>query len=448
MQPARVRKGIERQQWRRRGQSRALLRLRHQVEERDRELLRLNEELRRQIHDRSARLAEAFGRIGRLLGHKNKALPIGTIVGERYKILGGLGQGGMSVVYEVERTSDGRRFALKTLAQPHSGRCLARLAREVQAATAVVHPNVVGMIDIDIDAAGIPFLVMELVKGEPLSAQPSRFGDPHFASEVVCQVAAGLSALHQAGVVHRDLKPSNVLVERAQGDTFCAKIVDFGIARVSPSRCANLLQLAPRELFETDEFIAFVAGDTSRETIAEVEHIAPLSRVEEDGFANAALTRTGGILGTPMYMAPELASGAKDAAPSCDMWSLGVVAYQLGCGRLPFQEPPLSWTIGELWRPPPVDTRRLSEPLRGVVERCLDIDPARRPSAVEVAETLRSRLILSEPVGRRLRDRGCVQQVEGLQWHHDKDVVAAQPDSAHDEQVTPPNSPSLSGVRG
>jgi serine/threonine-protein kinase len=87
-------------------------------------------------------------------------------------------------------------------------------------------------------------------------------------------------------------------------------------------------------------------------------------------------------------MAPELATGVKDASPSCDPWSLGVLAYQIGCGKLPFVEPPVSSTGKGGWQPPPVDMQRLTEPLRRVVERCLDVDPLRRPTAAGVATTL------------------------------------------------------------
>jgi hypothetical protein len=340
------------------------------LEERNREVSRLNDELRLQIHDRSARLVDALGRIGQLSGAKQKALPVGAVIGDRYKVVRSLGQGGMGAVYEVERTTDGRRFALKTLLQADSGAWLARLAREAQAATAIVHPNVVGIVDIDIDASGMPFIVMELVDGEPLSAQQQRFGDATFARDVVRQVATGLAALHQAGIVHRDLKPANVLLQRQPGGVFCAKIVDFGIARVvSQSRQGHAV--AAGGVLDTGGFRAFVRGAT-----------------DETPAADGALTRTGWLLGTPLYMAPELAHGVKDASPSCDLWSLGVLAYQIGCGKLPFAEPPVNSTGEGAWQPPPIDMQRLTEPLRRVVERCLDVDPLRRPTAAEAATAL------------------------------------------------------------
>jgi serine/threonine-protein kinase len=344
------------------------------VEERNREVSRLNDELRCQIHDRSARLADALGRIGRLSDNKVAALTVGTLIGDRYKVIRALGQGGMSAVYEAERTTDGSRFALKILVRAGSGAWLARLAREAHAATAVVHRNVVKVVDIDVDASGTPFIVMELVQGAPLTAQKTRFGDASFAREVVRQIAAGLSALHEAGIVHRDLKPANVLLEPQPFGCFCVKIVDFGIARVSP---------APVPLggvLDTNRFIPFVRDATIGATAA-------MTGAEGGVCAGGALTRTGSLLGTPMYMAPELAHGVKDAEPSSDLWSLGVVAYQLSCGKLPFVEPAVIWA-GDGGTKPRVDMERLSAPLRDLVERCLEVDPGRRPTAAEVVAAL------------------------------------------------------------
>jgi hypothetical protein len=346
------------------------------LEDRNREVSRLNDELRRQIHERSARLGDALGRIGKLSRAKIDALVTGARIGDRYVVVRSLGQGGMGVVYEVERTTDAKHFALKTLLHADSGTWLARLAREAQAATAIVHPNVVDIVDIDVDASGMPFIVMELVKGEPLSRQQTRFGDAKFAREVVRQIAAGLSALHEAGIVHRDLKPGNVLLERRQDDSFCAKIVDFGIARVATGQVSRLA-IAAGSVLDTDGFIPFVRGETA-EIDAQAATASP---------AGAALTGTGWLLGTPLYMAPELAGGVKDAPPSCDLWSLGVLAYQVGCGKLPFIEPPVNWTGESEWKAQ-VDMQQLAQPLRRIVERCLDVDPLRRPSAAEVAAAL------------------------------------------------------------
>jgi hypothetical protein len=321
------------------------------LQERNRDVNRLNEEVRLQIHDRSARLADALGRIGNLSDLESRGLTIGAVVGDRYRIIRRIAQGGMGAVYEVERTPDRKRFALKTLLVANSGTWLARLAREAQAVAAVVHPNVVGIVDIDVAVSGMPYLVMELVNGESLTAKKARFGDATFAREVVRQLAGGLAALHEVGIVHRDLTPANVLIEPQQGGQFRAKIVDFGIARLAIASDATMMERGPWE-------------------------------------TSGSLTHTGWVMGTPLYMAPELANGVKDASPSCDLWSLGVVAYQLGCGRLPFLDPPVHGTRDGAWQRPAIDTGVLTQPLRTVVERCLVVDPAERPTAAEVAAAL------------------------------------------------------------
>jgi hypothetical protein len=320
--------------------------------ERTHDARRLHRAIRLRIHDRSAHLAAALGQIGRLSGFKNRSFTVGMTIGERYTIVRRIGEGGMGAVYEVERRPDQKRFALKTLLAAYSGTWLARLAREAQAVATVIHPNVVAIVDLDVDASGMPFLVMELVQGESLGANMSRFGDPIFAREVVRQLAGALGALHDAGIVHRDLTPANVLIELQPGGQFRAKIVDLGIARVS-------------------------AVDVEAATFAPTPR--PMS---------GSLTRSGLLMGTPLYMAPELADGVKDASSSCDLWSLGVVAYQVACGRLPFLDPPVRWSRNGLGKPPAIDTGSLAEPFRAVVERCLKIDPAERPTAAEIVAAL------------------------------------------------------------
>jgi serine/threonine-protein kinase len=300
----------------------------------------------KRIHERSSRLADVLARIGRLPSGPLEAPKIGALVGGRYRVARLLGRGGMGTVYEVERTTDGRHFALKTLARARSGEWLARLAREAQAATTVVHPNVVGVIDVDVDPWGIPFLVMELVQGEALSAQRARFGDWTFARELIRQVATGLSALHQAGIVHRDLKPENVLLEQQPGGSFCAKIADFGIARIATDVRAEVAMAAggevaraggpERGVLDTEGFLSFLRDEVSEEPLTTGEKMA----------SGALLTRTGWVFGTPHYMAPELARGVKDAAPSCDLWSLGVMAFS---GRL--RKAAVPRTAGECHRP-------------------------------------------------------------------------------------------------
>jgi hypothetical protein len=306
------------------------------LEERNQEANRLNEELRFQADDRSERLAAALDRLQQLSGPPPTIGPtIGAVLGGRYKILGTLGEERTGALYEVERIGDGRRFALKMLAHDHDRSEVAQIA----------HPNVVDIVEVDVDASGWRYLVMELVRGGPLSANRARFGDLSFAREVVRQVARGLAALHDAGIVHGNLRPGNLLLESRADGTFCVKIVDFGLRRVA-SR--TVLKPAADGVLGTDGFIPFVLGDTGEE-------------IDDDDEL--------------VYSAPELSAGADEAGPACDLWSLGVVAHQLGCRRLPCLD-----------RTP--DLEALTGSLRRVVEWCLELDPRRRPSAAQVVAAL------------------------------------------------------------
>jgi serine/threonine-protein kinase len=198
--------------------------------------------------------------------------------------------------------------------------------------------------DVGIEPSGRFFLVMELVDGTPLASSRARFGDVPWALPLLAQVAAGLVAIHRAGVVHRDLKPSNVLVSSGG----VAKIADFGVAG-----------LLPRQV----------------ETMT------------DDG---QPLTRTGVLLGTPQYMAPELVSGARDADTSSDIFSFGVLAYEMLSSTPAFATAPVRHRLaGEAPLPAaPLRAPGLEEAIASFIDRCLDFDPARRPDAGEIAAML------------------------------------------------------------
>ena len=333
------------------------------LEEGARENALLGNELRRQIADRSQRLAEALARIG-VVPLRTTALAPGDRIHGRYVVVGRLGAGGMGAVYEVERTSDDKHFALKVLTSATTGGALARLAREAQVAAQLTHPNLVSIVDVDVSESGALYLVMELVDGAPLSDQHARFGEPTFALALLAQVASGLAALHARGIVHRDLKPANVLVTRDG----TAKIADFGIARLDDDSSADGAE-------STTE-----SADPGSD---------PALAPTVDAPANAALTATGAWMGTPLYMAPELARGAKSAATSSDIWSFGVIAFELLSARLPFASPPvMDVMVGRPIRVERLVCEKVDSKIIEMIERCLSLIPSQRPSAAELSSLL------------------------------------------------------------
>jgi serine/threonine-protein kinase len=211
-------------------------------------------------------------------------LPPGTRLG-RFQIVELLGQGGMGVVYKAVDTGLGRTVALKVLPRELLSGSLgaARFDREARAAAAVVHPNVIGVHYVGVEA-GLPCMALEFAPGGTLGARLKRGALPwKEAVALAAKLARGLAAVHAAGLVHRDLKPENVLLD-ARGEP---RLADFGL----------------------------VAG----------------ARRGPGG-----LTRTGELLGTLEYMAPEQADEARTADHRADLYSLGALVYALVAGRPPF----------------------------------------------------------------------------------------------------------------
>jgi len=273
----------------------------------------------------------------------------GEIVSGRYRIDRFLGRGAAGEVYAAFDRELGATVALKALliGGRRDGTTLERFKREILLARRVSHPNVCRIFDLGthLPAGGrapVPYLTMELLEGETLQARIEEGGplDERAAAPLVRQIADALAAAHAAGIVHRDLKSSNILLIGDPATGSRAVVTDFGLAR-------------------------------------EVE------------VESSTLTATGGIVGTPAYMAPEQVEGRLADARS-DVYAFGVVLYEVLTGHLPFEGgSPLSVAARRLRKPPtPIDSFRpeLSERTRGVVRRCLERDPAARfQSALEVA---------------------------------------------------------------
>jgi serine/threonine-protein kinase len=327
------------------------------------EVRTLNEELRRQVSNRSLQLAETLAKVGSL--HLPVlALEPGDLVQERYRVVRFVGSGGMAWVYEVKRETDGRRLALKVMHGRSSGAALARFAREAQLAAEVSHPCIVGVVDVDLTTEGVLFLVMEYVDGKSLEQYLDEDPPMAWAIAVLRQIAEGLEEVHARAIVHRDLKPANVLVEEST-DGPHAKIADFGVSML----------------------------------LAEAKRV---SRPDAEESGDVRVTRAGRVMGTPTYMAPELALDGAAILSSIDMYAFGVMAHELLVGRPPFRDPLFVRAVHGRSLPPPtslaVARPRLDRSVAELVDRCLSLDAALRPSAREAVRTLRDARLEVESV--------------------------------------------------
>ncbi len=328
-----------------------------------REIDVLNEELRRQIGLRSRQLAEVLARVN--ADHSGAdTLEPGRVIDGRYRITGILGRGAMGVVYQVCRLADDKRFALKVLKRQAGADDMTRFAREAEILAKLHHPNLVAIVDVDICDSGLLFIVMELVDGAALDRlQPLGAG---WALSVIRQISEGLAAVHRRGVIHRDLKPANILVSGV-GDALNVKIADFGVSSL-PSRQAYM------------DTRPMANDDTAKIDPAMMIDLGPLTE------ANV-------VMGTPNYMAPELVHGSMHSKPATDMFSLGIIAFELLTGTRPFDEPPFAQQLrGET----PIARASLSTLLptldpavARLLQGCLAHNPDERPTARQLTALLR-----------------------------------------------------------
>jgi hypothetical protein len=254
----------------------------------------------------------------------------GTLLADRYRIIGPLGKGGMGEVYRATDIRLGQTVALKFLPEEavHDPGKLARFHNEVRVARQVTHPNVCRVYDIG-EVAGLPFLSMEFVDGEDLASLLRRIGrlPQDKAIEIARKLCAGLAAAHSQGVLHRDLKPANIMID-GRGQVV---ITDFGLAGLA----------------------AELQG-------AEVRN------------------------GTPAYMAPEQLSG-KEVSFQSDLYSLGLVLYEVFTGKKAFEAGTLAEMIRLREAGPPASitsiVRDVDPAVEKVIARCLDPEPRNRPSS-------------------------------------------------------------------
>ena len=273
-----------------------------------------------------------------------------------YEIVSPLGAGGMGEVWKAKDTRLDRFVAVKVLPEhlAQGPEALARFEREAKAVAALNHPNILALHDFATDGA-TTYAVMELLEGESLRTRLEQGPlTTRRATELAIQLAQGLAAAHEKGIVHRDLKPGNLWVTR-EGRL---KILDFGLAKQMPVLGAGL--------------------DSSASTAISPGHH----------------TEKGRVLGTLAYMSPEQVRGESADARS-DIFSFGVVLFEMLTGRNTFVRDTASETMAAILRDDPLDgvlaTRPLPPELQRVVARCLDKEPARRfQGAADLAFVLES----------------------------------------------------------
>ena len=289
---------------------------------------------------------------------------VGRTIGGKYLVRSVLGRGGMGTVYEGVNVQMGRIVALKVLhpKQVKKRESVKRFYQEARSAGAIGHPNICEVYDLGALEDGCPYLVMERLVGSTL-AQHVRHSVLPFdvAIDIMIQVLSGLVVAHEKGIVHRDLKPDNIFLTQRVGCPPIAKVLDFGVSKVVSS--------------------------------------APTATRDAD----LDLTRTGMVMGTPYYMSPEQATGARDLDGRVDLYACGVILYETLTGRRPFLAANyhiLLWNILKTEPPAPRDLRPdIPAALESVIARAMARDrEARYASAHEFIAALahvRANLALS-----------------------------------------------------
>ncbi len=251
---------------------------------------------------------------------------LGADVNQRYKLVDILGQGGMAIVFKAEDREIGETVALKLFTMDSNAEALDRFRQELRLSRQLVHPNIVRLYDIGV-TDGFRFITMEMLVGRELRAYIGRPFDVATGIGFLVQACAGLHYAHKAGVIHRDIKPENLFVT----DSGVLKVMDFGIAK---------------------------------------------------GQQSQGMTQVGMMAGTPQYMSPEQINSFGTVTGATDMYALGVVAYEMFCGRVPFSHAevmPLLMMHVNQPVPPPIDVNpALPRAVSDIIVRMLAKNPAER----------------------------------------------------------------------
>jgi serine/threonine-protein kinase len=304
-------------------------------------------------------------------------------LGKEYTLEGEIGRGGMGVVYRARDERLHRRVAIKVLPPElaFQKEIRERFTREAQTAARLSHPHIVPIHDVG-DGYGVVYFVMGLVEGESLGARLKRRGKlpSDEVRRIMKETADALSAAHAVSIIHRDIKPDNILLEGTRGRVM---VTDFGIAKA----------------------LSQASGST--------------------------LTGVGVAIGTPQYMSPEQAAGEREVDGRSDVYSLGVVAYQMTSGAVPFNAPTVAGILmKQITEPAPLlheTSDNVPEDLSLAIARCLEKDPENRwPTADALRRSLENRTVVGytpthrtmparsrrtiEPSSRRVNNRAATGQ--------------------------------------
>ena len=301
--------------------------------------------------DDAATVADRSGRVGSAVRPvAPRAFETGDLIGDKYSVVATIGSGGMGVVLSARDTATNERVAIKVLRlTPGVDRAtaIARFEREARTLARIESEHVLRVTDVGALEDGIPYMVTEYLEGEDLGQllEERKALPIQEATGYLLQACEGVAAVHAAGVIHRDLKPSNLFLARRPDGTSIVKVLDFGVSKV-PAR----------------------AGD-------------------------AVLSTTNALLGTPVYMAPEQLRASRHVDERADVWSLGLVLYELLCGARPFKGahiPELCIAVmkGEA-RPISMFRSDVPEALQAILQRCMAKRASERfPTAAALANAL------------------------------------------------------------
>jgi serine/threonine-protein kinase len=279
--------------------------------------------------------------------------PPGTVLAGKYRVDRLLGEGGMGWVVVATHLQLEQRVALKFMRAAQvaaSPDAVARFLREARAAARIQSEHVARVSDVGTLEDGAPYLVMEYLEGQDLDSllQSSPRLPVATAVEYAMQACEGLSEVHAAGIIHRDLKPANLFLARRTDGSVRVKLLDFGISKVTP-----------------------VPG----------------------GASDGSMTSTQALMGSPLYMAPEQMRSSKSVDARADIWSMGVILYEMFAGRSPFGGDTLPEVCARIMTEPPPPLREarsdLPPALDALVMRCLEKEASKRfPDVAHLAQAL------------------------------------------------------------